>query len=170
MIGFLALAAASVSLSGQTPDSMPNGHRHTAGMTHGAVDSSFAAMKQRGKTAMRVDQDKAQHEFDNLPDGGRIRLESDTGDSVDVAGIREHFKEIESAFRRGDFKIPMFVHDGEVPGVAVITAKKDRIEYLRRELAHGAELRLRTHDPEAIRAIHAFLAFQRREHRAGGAH
>jgi hypothetical protein len=29
-------------------------------------------------------------------------------------------------------------------------------------------LRLRTTDPEALRAIHRFMAFQRDEHRAGG--
>jgi hypothetical protein len=170
LTALLTLLWAADVLRAQSRDSMPAGHRHTAGMTHENMDSSFTAMKQRGKTAMRVDQDKAQHQFDNLRDGGRIRLESATGDSADIAGIREHFKDIESAFQRGDFAIPMFVHDGEVPGVAVITAKKDRIEYVRRKLARGAELRLRTHDPVAIRAIHEFMAFQRREHRAGGVH
>jgi hypothetical protein len=59
----------------------------------------------------------------------------------------------------------MFVHDGEVPGTAVMVKRKDRIRYVRRVLPRGAELRLLTSDRAAIRAIHEFLEFQRREHR-----
>ncbi len=166
----LGLTAVSPTLRAQSPDSMPAGHRHTPGMTHGQADSSMAAMKQRGQQAMAVDQDKATHKFDAFPDGGRIELQSDVDDSVAISGIRTHFKEIEAAFRAGNFSIPMFVHDQAVPGTSVMTAKRRSIRYIRRDLPRGAELRLRTTDPEAIRAIHSFMAFQRREHHATGIH
>jgi hypothetical protein len=162
-------AAAAGNVLAQKRDSMPAGHRHTPGMAHGAVDSAAKALKKRGGAAMRVDQDRAQHRFDSLRDGGRIELQNTDQDPAAVAGIRAHFAEIEAAFQAGDFAIPMFVHDGEVPGTKTMAAKRDRIEYHRRDLPAGAELRLRTRDPEAIRAIHEFLAFQRRDHRAPGA-
>ena len=145
-------------------------HKHTAGMTHPSDDSSFTALKQRGREAMGVDQDQAKHRFDALPDGGRIELQADSDDSTAVAGIRQHFRNIELAFRRGDFSTPFAVHAGPVPGTSVMASKKDRIQYLRTELPRGAELRLRTKDAAAVTAIHQFMAFQRTEHRAGGAH
>jgi hypothetical protein len=42
------------------------------------------------------------------------------------------------------------------------------IRYEPRDIPRGAELRIRTDDPEALRAVHRFLAFQRQEHHAAG--
>jgi hypothetical protein len=155
-------------LEAQTSDSMPAGHHHTPGMVHGQTDSGFRAMNARGAVAMQVDQSRAIHHFDSLNDGGRIVLESTDGDSAGIAGIRAHFRDIEAAFRAGDFSIPMFVHGEPVPGTDVMAARKALIRYTRTELPRGAELRMRTQDPEALAAIHEFLAYQRRSHHAPG--
>lgn len=155
-------------LEAQTSDSMPAGHHHTPGMVHGQSDSGFHAMNERGAVAMQVDQSRAIHHFDSLNDGGRIVLESTDGDSVGIAGIRAHFRDIESAFRAGDFSIPMFVHGEPVPGTDVMAARKALISYTRTELPRGAELRMRTRDSAALAAIHEFLAFQRQAHHAPG--
>jgi hypothetical protein len=144
-------------------------HEHTPGMTHPATDSAYSALKDRGGKAMLVNQDSATHLFDALPDGGRIELQADTDDPKAIAGIREHFGMIEAAFRRGDFSTPFFVHDKTVPGTAVMSAKQERIRYTRADLPRGAELRLQSTDRAVIAAIHDFMAFQRGEHRAGGA-
>ena len=139
-------------------------------MTHPAADTGFAALQRRGQTAMGVDQYKSAHRFDDRSDGGRIELQSDSADPRAIANIRAHFRDIETAFRAGDFTTPFFVHAKDVPGTAVMAANRDRITYLRRDLPRGAELRLRTTDPAVRRAIHEFMAFQRSEHRAGGEH
>ena len=55
--------------------------------SHGA-DTGFAAMQQRGKMAMGVDQTTSTHRFDALPDGGRIELQRDTDDSLGQAHNR----------------------------------------------------------------------------------
>jgi hypothetical protein len=44
--------------------------------------------------------------------------------------------------------------------------KKSGITFEARDLAGGAEVRIRSADPDAIAAIHDFLAFQRGDHRA----
>jgi TusA-related sulfurtransferase len=49
-----------------------------------------------------------------------------------------------------------------------MAAKRGAIAYTFRELPRGGEVRITTADPEAVRAIHAFLAFQRTDHRAPG--
>jgi hypothetical protein len=131
-----------------------------------ANDSAFAALQQRGKTAMGVDQYASRHQFDALPDGGRIALQQPGGDSAAVQTIRAHMQDIARAFGAGDFSTPMFVHNSaKVPGTAVLAAKKDVIRYVYRPLPDGAELRLYTRDADVLKAIQEFMAFQRSDHR-----
>jgi hypothetical protein len=117
---------------------------------------------------MGVDQYTSTHLFDALPDGGRIELQRDVDDSAGVEQIRRHLQEIARAFKSGDFGTPAFVHMQAVPGAAVMSAKRDVITYTYRDLPRGGEVRIATTDPEAIQAIHEFVAFQRQDHRASG--
>ena len=153
----------------QHDSTMGMGMAHDHAAMHGAgSDTGFAALQRRGRTWMGVDQYRSTHRFDALSDGGRIELQSDAGDSADVQAIRRHFTEIARAFKAGDFSIPGMVHQQEVPGTRVMAERRDRIRYTLADLPRGAELRLTTTDPEAVAAIHEFMAFQRREHHAGG--
>ena len=131
-------------------------------------DTSYAAMQRRGQQAMGVDQYTSIHKFDSFADGGRIELQRDRDDSAGVATIRAHIRGIAAAFKSGDFSTPAFVHMQMVPGTKVMASKRAVITYEARDLPRGAELRIRTQDPEALAAIHDFMAFQRGEHHAGG--
>lgn len=133
-----------------------------------AQDTSHAAMQMRGKIAMGVDQYTSVHVFDDLADGGRIELQRDRDDSVGTRVIREHLRGIAAAFTRGDFSTPAFVHMRDVPGTNVMQANRAKIRYAVRDLARGGELRITTTDAATLKAVHAFLAFQRSDHRAGG--
>ena len=132
-----------------------------------AADSAFAALQGRGRVAMGVDQYTSTHRFESLPDGGRIELQRDTADSAGVATIRQHLREIQRAFASGDFSTPAFVHMRDVPGARVMAAKRAVISYRYSDLPRGGELRIKSSDPEAVVAVHEFLAFQRKDHRAG---
>lgn len=137
----------------------------------GADADHHAAVMARGgmPEGMGVDQHTSTHVFDDLPDGGRIELQRDMDDPEGTARIRAHLQQIAEAFAAGDFRIPGFVHArADVPGTAVMARLRDRIEYVYHELPRGGEVRIRTSDAEAVRAIHEFLAFQRHDHRAGG--
>ena len=131
-------------------------------------DTSFAAMQQRGKTAMGVDQYTSTHKFDALPTGGRIELQRDVADSAGVAQIRAHIRDIAKAFALGDFSTPEFVHMQNVPGTKLMREKRSVISYEPHDLPRGAELVILTKDSAAVVAIHEFMAFQRGEHHAGG--
>jgi hypothetical protein len=134
----------------------------------GQGDSAFAALQQRGETAMGVNQYTSQHIFEPLPDGGRIVLQRKEGDSVGEKTIRAHMREISSAFKTGDFALPGFVHaTGDVPGTAAMKRLKAEITYTPRDLPGGAQVVISSKNPEAVAAIHDFLAFQRMDHRAG---
>jgi hypothetical protein len=133
-------------------------------------DTSFSSLQERGRAVMGVDQYASRHRFDDLPNGGRIELQTSPADTSSVSTIRRHLAGISKAFARGDFSDPMLVHAGEVPGTATMKAKREMIQYRFGELPGGGEVRILTRDPGALEAIHDFLAFQRQEHRAEGRH
>jgi hypothetical protein len=131
-------------------------------------DSSFAALQERGAKAMGVNQYTSQHVFEPLPDGGRIVLQREASDSLGVAAIRAHMDTISKSFANGDFAVPGFVHaTSDVPGTAAMKRLKAEITYRPQDLPGGAQVLISTRNPQAISAIHEFLAFQRMDHRAG---
>jgi hypothetical protein len=132
-----------------------------------AADTGFKSMQSRGRAVMGVDQYTSSHRFEDLPDGGRIELQRNGSDSAGVDAIREHLQAISEAFAKGDFTAPGLVHAGKVPGARAMAEKHRAIRYQYRPLPLGGEVRITTGDAEALRAIHTFLEFQRREHRAG---
>jgi hypothetical protein len=140
----------------------------TAEVRAPASDSAFAQMQSRGKEAMGVDQYTSAHQFDDLPNGGRIELQRDSTDTAGVRTIREHLRHIVLAFGEGDFSLPGFVHAETVPGTAVMTVNRALITYEFRPLSRGGEVLLTSSDSASVSAIHAFLAFQRQDHHAGG--
>jgi hypothetical protein len=154
----------ALSVTGAPLAAQARTHSHE-GAKH---DSAFAAMQERGRMAMGVDQYTSTHHFDALPDGGRIELQRDGDDSAGVAQIRMHIREIARAFKAGDFSAPALVHLRDVPGAKVMATHRSAITYEPHDLPRGAELRILTHDPDARRAIHEFMAFQRSEHHATG--
>jgi hypothetical protein len=167
-------AAALILLAGAcAPTRAPEARAPERDATRAAArdDSAFAAVQARGADprAMGVDQSTSVHRFDALPEGGRIELQRAVDDTAGVAQIRRHLRTIATAFTSGDFSTPAFVHMRAVPGTDVMAARRDAIAYAYRDLPGGGEVRITTRDPDALRAVHAFVAFQRQDHRAGGA-
>jgi hypothetical protein len=75
---------------------------------------------------------------------------------------------IASAFSAGNFTLPGFVHAmADVPGTATMSRLKAEITYTAHDVPRGGEVIIATKNPEAVTAIHDFLAFQRMDHRAG---
>jgi uncharacterized protein YjhX (UPF0386 family) len=149
-----------VACSGRTPRTSDR-HSSTA-----PDDSAFALVQTRGHTAMGVDQYTSSHRFEPLPDGGRITLQRDQNDSAGTAQIRAHMQKIAAAFAAGDFTLPGFVHDREVPGTATMAARRDRITYSTDTLPRGGSVRIQSDDSTAVAAVHQFLSFQRIDHRS----
>lgn len=134
-----------------------------------ASDSGYAATQQRGAQVMGVDQYTSAHVFEDLPDGGRMVLERNDGrDSAGIATIRQHMRSIASDFRAGEFSKPFAVHAETVPGTPEMAARRANITYEPMDRPRGAEVRIRSTDTVAVRAIHEFFAYQRGAHHAAG--
>jgi hypothetical protein len=156
-IVLLALLAPTFGSAQSTPATSP------------AADSSFAAMKARGAMVMGVSQDASEHVFEDLPDGGRIVYRMlDPADTEGASTIRRHLRSIRDSFAVGVFHGPAEVHGVEVPGTAEMARLRGEISFAAHDIPSGAELRISSADSRAIAAIHAFLAFQRMDHRAAG--
>ena len=160
---FVALLAAP--LAAQQPS--PPAHDTSLHRQHTQSDSAFAQVQRRGQGVMGVDQYTSKHVFQPLPDGGRIELQREVDDSAGVQQIRRHLAEVAGQFTQGDFSAPFLVHDQQVPGTAVMRAKRGAIRYEVRPLPRGGEIRITSRDRAAVAAVHEFLAFQRSDHRAG---
>lgn len=158
----LVLGALAVpSLRAQEPASCPLHAAHTAARESNDLDH-------RGDKVMGFEHTRTTHHFLLEPDGGVIQVEAnDPADAESRQAIRTHLEEIAGHFSRGDFSAPFAIHQREMPGVPVMTRKKDAIRYRYEEMERGARVRITTSDPEAVAAVHDFLKAQIADHRTG---
>lgn len=93
-------------------------------------------------------------------DGGDIIIEREIHQDLGINQIRSHLLLIARSFARGDFAVPGFIHDKPVPGTAVMADRADKIDYSVEDTEHGGVVHMRTGDPQALQAIHSFIAFE----------
>ena len=133
----------------------------TDGDHHAGVDC-------RGDQGMGFSHEKTAHHFTLTPDGGRISAEAlDAADTASRDSIRGHFGHIAKAFSSGDFHLPMFIHDRMPPGAETMQRLRKDISYRAENTPRGAQVLIRTRNPEGLEAVHAFLRFQISDHRTG---
>lgn len=164
---FASILVALAALTSASHTALAQSHDHAANRPRASADSAFRALQNRGARVMGVDQYTSSHRFQALADGGRIELVRDVDDTAGVRTIRAHLRTVAHQFAAGDFGASATVHGRPVPGTAVIRARRRVIRYEVRPLPGGGEVRISTRDPEALRAIHEFLAFQRADHQTG---
>jgi hypothetical protein len=117
---------------------------------------------------MGFDQQRTTHHFILERAGGTIEVTAnDRDDRKSADQVRAHFRHIAVAFGKGDFSLPMFIHEKEPPGVAEMKARREHITYRFEEVPYGAKVVIRTTDARSRNALHEFLRFQIREHRTG---
>ncbi|MGH9442679.1 MAG: hypothetical protein ACRD16_10440 [Thermoanaerobaculia bacterium] len=122
----------------------------------------------RGDGAMGFSHEKTTHHFRISAEGGAIEVSANAPSDTDSRGrIRMHLTHIARAFAKGDFAIPMLVHDTIPPGVSTMKRRRDAIVYRYEEIPGGARVVLETRDPDALDAIHDFLRFQIADHGTG---
>jgi hypothetical protein len=127
-----------------------------------------ADVEKHGDEAMEFPHDKTTHHFRLYSDGGAIEVTvNDSKDSQNLQAIRSHLTHIATMFSNAEFSTPMFVHDRVPPGVPVMKDKHAEISYSFEELPMGGRVRIKTTNPDALKAIHEFLRFQIADHHTG---
>jgi len=157
------LLSCGLQLTGQEVQSCPMHKDHAKSSAQHRAD-----VEKHGDEAMGFPHDKTTHHFRLYSDGGAIEVTAnDSHDSVNTQAIRSHLTRIAAIFSNGDFSIPMFVHSQIPPGVPVMKQKRAEISYAFEEIPSGGKVRIKTNDPEALKAVHDFLRFQIEDHHAG---
>ena len=122
----------------------------------------------REAKGMGFSQERTTHHFALTREGGRIQVTANAADDhVTIGQVRSHLKRIVKAFKAGDFAIPTLVHDQTPPGVPAMRRLKSEISYAYEAQPDGAAVAIRSQNPEAVKAVQAFLRFQIREHKTG---
>ena len=132
------------------------------------MHQSDSDLNHRREQGMGFSQNATTHHFLLKPDGGVIQVEvNDASDAAQLADVRMHLHHIAAAFQKGDFDIPMFVHDAIPPGEPEMKALRDQIQYTLEETKTGGRVVISSTNKNAVAAIHLFLVFQIQEHKTG---
>jgi hypothetical protein len=122
-------------------------------------------MIERGNIAMGFNQNKIIHHFIATPTGGEIMIVAlKSSDNDTTKQIKNHVLDIQREFSKGNFTKPFFIHAQQVPGIKMMTEKKDLIKYGIKQMSNGSTLLITTNDQQLIEAIHQFIAFQTGQH------
>ena len=141
----------------------------------GAAAESFAAdaerqaeVAQRGAEVMPFSLKATTHIFTKSDDGGSQRVVAKSpSDSHQTQLIREHLREIQTRFQRGDFSGPARTHGADMPGLAQLrAAKPGQISITYKDIKGGGELTYRSDDPKLVSSLHTWFDAQLSDHGA----
>ena len=134
--------------------------------THAADLPRQAEVASRGADVMPFDLKATNHIFTKTPSGGTQRVVArDVRDAAQTRLVREHLRDIQQQFRKGDFSGPTHIHGADMPGLAELSMSKPgaiTVDY--RETAGGAELIYRTSDAKLVAALHRWFDAQLSDH------
>src|SRR5689334_11566096 len=100
-------------------------------LAQAAAHSHDQAVKDRGAHVMGFDQDATVHHFRLHPDGGSIDIAvKNAGDTANRDAIRGHLPHITQMFSDGNFEAPLLIHGTDVPGSAVMAARKNQLRFV----------------------------------------
>jgi hypothetical protein len=135
---------------------------------HAGHAEHFAGVDRRGDEVMGFSHHKTGHQFLIEPEGGTVHVTvQNPGDTESLGQIRTHLADVARQLAAGDFSMPKEIHGRVLPGVPEMIERKDAITYRYEDVENGGRVVIRTSDPEALAAIHAFLQAQIGDHRTG---
>jgi hypothetical protein len=125
-----------------------------------------AEVANRGADVMPFSLKATKHIFTKTADGGVQRVVAKSAaDTAQVKLVREHLRDIQTQFMKGNFSGPTHIHGAEMPGLAELEAAKSgqiAIDY--RDVSGGAELGYRTTDARLVLALHRWFDAQLSDH------
>ena len=133
----------------------------------GAADAQRqAAVSRLGKDVMPFTLAATTHIFAKSETGGTQQVVAKAaGNAAQITLIRQHLREIQAQFLKGDFSGPTHIHGQAMPGLAELKAAKPgqiAIDY--QDIKDGAELTYQTADANLAAALHKWFDAQLSDH------
>ncbi|TXC79785.1 aspartate carbamoyltransferase [Paraburkholderia azotifigens] len=127
-----------------------------------------AEVAQRGAEVMPFSLQATTHIFTKSDDGGSQQvIAKNPADSVQIRLIREHLRQIQTQFQRGDFSGPARTHGTDMPGLAQLrAARPGQVSITYKDIEGGGELGYRSDDPKLVSSLHAWFDAQISDHGA----
>ena len=125
-----------------------------------------AEVAKHGADVMPFSLKATTHIFTKTTDGGIQRVVAKSAaDTAQIKFVREHLRDIQAQFLKGNFSGPTHIHGAEMPGLAELEAARPgqiAIDY--RDVSGGAELSYRTTDARLVLAFHRWFDAQLSDH------
>ena len=125
-----------------------------------------AEVAKRGPDVMPFSLQATVHIFTKTADGGTQRVVArNIADAGQTRLVRQHLREIQAQFLKGDFSGPAHIHGQDMPGLAQLrSAKPGQVAIEYREVEGGAELVFRSADAGLVSALHQWFDAQVSDH------
>ena len=119
----------------------------------------------RGAAVMPFDQARTMHHFLANDSGGVEKvMANDSGDTSQIALVREHLKMEAERFAQGDFSDPAAIHGEDMPGLGALKAGASRMTILYSDVKDGGQIDYSSTDPALVAAIHDWFKAQASDH------
>lgn len=129
------------------------------------TEKRLEEVNQRGAQVMPFDLSRTTHIFKTDTNGGTQTVTAnDPSDSTQIKLIQAHLQEEAEKFSNGDFSDPATIHGADMPGLAELQQRADRINVKYEPLPSGARLRYSSNDPTLVSALHEWLGAQNMDH------
>jgi hypothetical protein len=127
-----------------------------------------AEVARRGADVMPFDLKATTHIFTKTERGGVQRVVAkDVSNAVQTRLVREHLREIQQQFKKGDFSGPAHIHGVDMPGLAELkAAAPGAVSVNIADVPGGAELTYTTRDAGLVAALHRWFDAQLTDHGA----
>lgn len=135
-------------------------------MANAADAQRQAEVAERGRDVMPFSLKATTHIFTKTADGGMQRVVAkNVADEGQTQFVRQHLRDIQTQFLKGDFSGPSHIHGKDMPGLVELRlAKPGQIAIEYRDVDGGAELTYRTGDAKMVSALHKWFDAQLSDH------
>lgn len=161
---FVACIANAQTMDGQMVDHQ--NMDHAAHMKMMVEAQRQAEVSRLGKDVMPFSLAATAHIFSKNETGGVQQVVTQAaGDEAQTGLIRQHLRDIQSQFLKGDLSGPTHIHGQAMPGLAELKAAKPgqiAIDY--RDIKNSAELTYKTSDAKLVAALHRWFDAQLSDH------
>ena len=165
----VTLLAMACTANAQTVEGPRMDHQNMDHAAHSLMlnqSQRQAEVAQRGKQVMPFTLAATTHIFSKTETGGVQQVVTKTaGDEVQAKLIRQHLRDIQAQFLKGDFSGPSHIHGQAMAGLAELkAAAPDQIAIGYTDIQGGAELSYTTANPALVSAIHRWFDAQLSDH------
>ena len=106
---------------------------------------------------------------DRTENGGIMQIVAKSADAKQIKLMQQYLRQTAAEYSKGNFSSTERFHGTDMPGLAQMkAAKTDEIKYQYKAMKNGGQIIFSTEDPQLLKALHAWMDAQVKEHGSAG--